>query len=302
MNELIKEEKIKTMIYEIRGKEVMLDSDLAKIYGCVNGTKTINQAVKRNIEKFPEDFYFQLTSDESKIFWSQIGTKKESLETRGGKFNKPYVFTEQGVAMLSSVLKTENAAKASVAIMRAFVAMRHFIMDNKNIYKSITNMNNKIDSNTNNIKLLNEKVDIIFSKFNNEEKKEFIFFEGQIYDSYSSLIELLTKAKKDLTIIDGYADKSTLDIIKYLKTKVTLIVKNKTLLKKLDIEKYNKQYNNLKIIYSDIFHDRFIIIDNKIIYHLGASLNHIGNKVFAINKMEDEEIIKTIINKIQSIS
>lgn len=148
-----------------------------------------------------------------------------------------------------------------------------------------------------------EKIKLLFSKFNdNSNKTELLFFEGQIYDSYSKIIEIIKKAKKSLIIIDSYADITILDIISKININVILITKVKTLLSKTDIEKYNKQYNNLKIIYNDIFHDRFIIIDEYIIYHLGSSINHAGNKIFAINKIEDKEIIKTLVNKIKTIT
>lgn len=295
MNDLIlNDENIKTRIYEVRGVQVMLDRDLAKLYGCTNGTKDINKAVKRNIEKFPNDFYFQLTFEEASRF--HFGTLNDNSNKRGSNIKYlPYAFTEQGVAMLSSVLKTENAAKVSIAIMRAFVVMRHYLIDNKDIYMSLNNINNKLIEH-------DKKFDIIFDKFKVKEEKELVFFNGQIFDAYSKIVDILKEAKNELIIVDGYADKKVLDIIKDLDVSVTLVVKPKSLLKKDALEKYNKQYNNLKVIYDDSWHDRYIIIDKRKIYHLGASLNYIGSKTFNINKLEDEDVIKLLLDKLKIVS
>lgn len=288
MNELeiLDEVKIKNMIYEIRGKQVMLDSDLAKLYKCKNGTKEINQAVKNNVEKFPERFSWRLSDEESKIFLVKNFDQKE---TRGGKYKNPRVFTEQGVAMLATVLKSKTATKVSIAIMDAFVIMRKYISNNLLEQKYI---NDLVLQNTEDIKLLKQS----FSKF--EELSNEIYFDGQIYDAYSKIKDILSMAKKELIIIDAYADKVVLDMIKDLSVKVTLIVKNKSLLTKTDINKYNSQYSNLTIVYDDTFHDRYFIIDNDIIYHCGASINHAGSKTFSINKLEDEIVKKSLINKI----
>lgn len=295
MNDLmLNDENIKTRIYEIRGVQVMFDSDLATFYGCTNGTKDINKAVKRNIERFPDDFYFQVTKEEYKnILRFQNGT----LELEQGKYSKylPYAFTEQGVAMLSSVLRSENASKVSVVLMRAFVAMRHYLIDNKDIYVSLNNINNKLIEH-------DKKFDIIFNNFKIKEEKELVFFNGQIFDAYSKIMDILKEAKNELIIVDGYADKKVLDIIKDLTVSITLVVKPKTLLKKEILEKYNKQYNNLKVIYDDSWHDRYIIIDKRKIYHLGASLNYIGRKTFNINKLEDEDVIKLLLDKLKMVS
>lgn len=226
MTELkIKEEKIENLIYEVRGKQVMLDSDLAKLYQCTNKTKDINKAVKRNLDRFLEDFYFQLTNEEYTFLRFQIGTSKK--ETRGGRTYLPYVFTEEGVAMLSSVLKTPIASKISVNIMKAFVVMREYISNNLIEQRHINNMVFKHD---NEIKLLQD----LLSKF--EEKTNEIYFDGQIYDAYSKIKDILSEAKNEIIIIDAYADKTVLDLIRNIKTDVILIVKNKTLLTKTDIK------------------------------------------------------------------
>ena len=286
MNHL-EELKIENLIYEVRGKQVMLDSDLAKLYQCKNGTKSINLAVKRNIERFPKDFYFQLTKDEVKNLRFQFETTNLKNMSR----ELPYVFTEQGVAMLASVLKTEIASKVSIDIMRTFVFMRKYVSNTLIEQKFI---NELVLTHDKDIKLLQES----FDKLGDKELKNEIYFEGQIYDSYSKIIDILSKSKEELIIIDGYADKTMLDIIKNINCKVLLIVKTKTLLNKLDIEKYNKQYNNLTIICNDTFHDRYFILDKKIVYHCGSSINHIGNKTFSINKIEEDVVINSLINKI----
>lgn len=277
--------KIENMIYEIRGKQVMLDSDLARLYQCKNGTKTINQAVKRHINRFPERFMFQLTEDEVKSLWSQSGTANNKTRSL------PYAFTEEGVAMLSTILRTEVAEEISIAIMDAFVSMRKYISSNLLEQKYINNM---VLEHEKEIKLLKNT----FSSF--KEKTNEIFFEGQIYDAYSKIVEIFKNAKNELIIIDAYADKSILDMICNIKTKVILITRENKLLKDIDIKKYNEQYNNLNIIYSNDFHDRYFIVDRKIIYHSGTSVNHAGSKTFSLNKLEDKEILTLLILKVEN--
>ena len=285
MYELKEELNIENMIYEIRGKQVMLDSDLAKLYECKNGTKDINKAVKRNIERFPQNFYFQITEEEMKKLWFQSGTANKMIRSL------PYVFTEQGIAMLSSVLHTQIAISQSIRIMDAFVKMRKIISSNLIEQKYI---NELVIKDNEKINLLEES----FSKLEEKEKINHVFYEGQIYDAYSLLIDIFNEAKKEIIIIDNYADKSILDMIINLNVKVIIVTKKFNLLKDIDIKKYNKQYHNLKVIYSDKFHDRFIILDKKVLYHSGASYKDLGNKCFAINKMEDKEYLKTIIKNI----
>ena len=236
MNNLVKDEtNIENLIYEIRGVQVMLDSDLAKIYECVNGTKSINLAVKRHINRFPERFMFQLTKDE---YWNILRFQSETLELEQGKYSKylPYAFTEQGVAMLATVLRTPVAEEVSIKIMDAFVAMRKYISTNLLEQKYINNLVIEHDSK---IKLLQES----FEKFNEEKKVNEIYFDGQIYDAYSKIQEIFKEAKTKLVIIDGYADTTILDIIKRLNIQVSIITKPNNLLTTQDIAKYNRQYN-----------------------------------------------------------
>ena len=285
MYELKEELNIEDMIYEIRGKQVMLDSDLARLYECTNGTKTINQAVKRHINKFPERYMFQLTKSEYDNLKSQFGTS--SLNTYGGVRKMPYAFTEQGVAMLATILKTPVADIVSMKIIDAFVYMKRYL--------SFENKNSIILNHENRILKLEES----FDKLNEKEKINAIFYEGQIYDAYSLLIDIFKEANEEIIIIDNYADKSILDMITNLNVKVIIVTRKFNLLKDIDIKKYNRQYHNLKVIYSDKFHDRFVIIDKKVLYHSGASFKDLGNKCFAINKIEDNEYLKNILKKIK---
>ena len=281
---------IENLIYEIRGVQVIFDSDLAKLYECINGTKDINKAVKRNIERFPENFMFQLTDKEYDILRFQIGTSK----IRGGRRYNPYVFTEQGVAMLSSVLHTEIAIKMSIQIINAFVIMRKYISNNLIEQKHINNLVLEHDTE---IKLLKES----FSKIEEKRKTNEIYFNGQIYDAYSKILEIFRKATESLIIIDTYADNTILDIIKRLNIEVIIITKSNNLLTKQDIKIYNNQYNNLKIIFNNDFHDRYFILDKSILYHCGTSINRIGYKTFSINLISDKEICYLMINKVNKI-
>ena len=299
MNEVkeIKKVNIEDMIFEIRGVQVILDSDLARLYECVNGTKDLNKAVKRNEERFPESFMFQLSDKEYDNLRFQIGTSK----VRGGRRYNPYVFTEQGVAMLSSVLHSEIAIKMSIQIINAFVAMRHYIgnslIEQRFINDLVLEDHKTISKNTNDIKLLQES----FKKFEEKKKINDIYFNGQIYDAYYTVLQIFNNAKKELVIVDTYADNTLLDIVKRLKVKVILITKDNSLLTRQDITRYNKQYNNLKIIYNNTFHDRYFILDKKTIYHCGTSINRIGYKTFCINKISDKEAYMLLINRIYKI-
>ena len=285
MNQIIEVEtlNIEDMIYEIRGRQVMLDCDLAKLYNVE--TKRINEAVKNNPDKFPERFYFRINENEFFSLKSKISTSK------GGSRKGHNVFTEQGIAMLSTILKSKVAVETSIRIMDAFVKMRKYI--SANLIEQ-DNMKNMLIKHDNEIKLLQES----FSKLEEKEKINHIFYEGQIYDAYSLLIDIFNEAKKEIIIIDNYADKSILDMITNLNVKVIIVTKKFNLLKDIDIKKYNKQYHNLKVIYSDKFHDRFIILDKKVLYHSGASYKDLGNKCFAITKIKDKEYLETIIKNI----
>ena len=288
---VLEEIKIENLIYTVRGKQVMLDKYLAMLYNCKNGTKSINQAVKRHQNRFPERFMFQLTEFEYNKLRSQIGTAND---INNKSRTLPYVFTEQGVAMLSTVLRTNVAEDISIKIMDTFVLMRNYISENLIEQKFINELVLRYD---NDIKLLQES----FDKLSEKETNNHIYFDGQIYDAYSKIIDIISMAKEDLIIIDGYSDKVVLDIISKLKINIILITKTKTRLSKLDIEKYNKQYNNLNIVYDDTFHDRYFILDKSIIYHCGTSINYLGTKTFGINKLEDKVVINSLLDKVDNI-
>ena len=290
MNEIIvKDElKIEDMIYEIRGKQVMLDSDLAKLYECSNGTKTINQAVKRHINRFPERFMFQVTNEEYRIILrSQTGT----LELQQGEYSKylPYAFTEQGVAMLATVLRTKVAEEISIRIMDAFVLMRHYI--SQNILEQ--NYINKL------VLEDHERVNILeesFDKLKEKTKLNSLFFEGQVNDAYSLLLDILNESKKEIIIIDNYAGKELLDILKEINRNITIISKNiNEELKK----KYTSQYTNINFIDNNSFHDRFIIIDKSLLYHCGSSFKDLGKKCFGINRIDDKKIVNSILENLK---
>ena len=292
MNEVtLKEDiKIENLIYEIRGSQVMLDSDLAKLYDVE--TKQLNRQVKRNIERFDEDFMFKLTNLEYQNLKCQIGTS--SSNNYGGRRNLPYVFTEMGVATLASILHSDVAVEMSKRIIRAFVFMRKYISTNLLEQKYI---NNQVMKNAEDIKLLKES----FSKFDEKRKTSELFFDGQIYDAYSKIKEIFNMAKSKLIIIDSYADSNILDIIKELKIDVIIITKENMHLKEKDIINYNKQYNNLKVYYDETFHDRYFILDNKDIYLSGASVNRIGYKTSTIVLLNDKDMCNLLIDKVNKI-
>ena len=287
MNDLIIKDniKIEELIYEVRGKQVMLDSDLAKLYGCKNGTKSLNLAVKRHINKFPERFMFQLTENETKLLRFQNETTNNMSRTL------LYVFTEQGVAMLATVLKTEVADEMSIKIMDAFVTMKNYINNNFIEQKYINNLVLDLDER---VCLLEESFDKLSTKKDNNH----IFYEGQIYDAYSLLIDVLSKAKEEIIIIDNYAGKELFDITRNINVNIKIYTKN---IDNISKKKYEKEYFNIEIISTDIFHDRFIIIDNKELYNIGSSLKDIGKKCSSVNKIEDTVIISELIDRLKLI-
>ena len=287
----ISNEEIKNLIYTIRGKQVMLDSDVAMLYHYT--TKNINKAVKRNIDRFPEDFCFQLTESEFQNLRFQFGTLNRKVNN-GDVTRKylPYVFTEQGISMLSGVLKNEIAVKVSISIIRAFVEMRKFLMLNGQVFGRLTSIEHKLLEH-------DKKFDEVFNQLQQEENiKQKIFYEGQIYDAYILIIDIIKKANKKILIIDNYIDDSVLKMLtkKNKNVEVIILTSDKSNIEKIDIQKFNKEYPVLKVAKTNKFHDRFIVIDNKEMYHLGASIKDLGKKCFGINRIEDLEIIQKIIN------
>ena len=302
-NELSNEE-IKNLIYSIRGKQVMLDSDVAMLYHYP--TKRINETVNRNKQRFPENFCFQLTDEEYEVLRckdsiqenfdnslrSQFATLNENVGR--GKHRKylPYVFTEQGIAMLSGLLKNDIAIQVSINIMNAFVEMRKFLMLNGQVFERLTSMEYKLLEH-------DKKFDEVFNQLQFEENiKQRIFFQGQIYDAYSLIIDIIKRANKKILIIDNYIDDSVLKMLAKKKkhVEVVILTSDKTNIQNIDIQKFNKEYPILKVSKTNKFHDRFIVIDNREMYHLGASIKDLGKKCFGISKIEDKEIIAKIIN------
>ena len=286
MNEIVEKDviNIENMIYEIDGKEVMLDSDLAKLYNVE--TKRVNEAVKNNPEKFPRRFSWILTNEEKNNLWSKFSTANISSMSR----SNPRVFTEQGVYMLATILKSKIATEVSIRIMDTFVKMRHYINYNKNILpRRFLLLEEKVDHNT-------KRIDELFDKFNPKEiTKDSIFFKGDIYDAYSVLLEIFNLAKDEIIIIDNYVGKVLLDELRSIDKNIIIISSNiNANLRK----KYLKQYNNIKFIKNDSYHDRFIIIDRKIVFHCGASFKDLGRKCFGIHEIENSVEIEKLINEV----
>ena len=288
---IVHNKEIQSMIYTFRGRQVMLDSDLAMLYQVE--TKYLNRQRNRNAERFPEDFCFQLSKEEYEILRCQNVTSKNENGS-GGRRYLPYVFTEQGIAMLSSVLKSEVAAKASINIMRAFVEMRKFLISNNEMFARLDRVELKqLETD----KKLEEVFDYIATT---KEVKQKIFFNGQIYDAFSLMVELVEKAGTELILIDNYVDINTLNILSKKKDGVNVLIVtsgNGNLTEK-DIAKFNSQYPKLTVKISKDFHDRFLIIDRRDVYHIGASIKDAGKKSFGITKLEVEELTKSLLDKV----
>ena len=286
MNEIAEKDviNIENMIYEIDGKEVMIDSDLAILYNVE--TKRVNEAVYRNKEKFPNRLSWITSNREVSDLWSQNATANISSKSR----TNPRVFTEQGVYMLATILKSKEAIQTSIRIMDAFVKMRHYIKYNEQLLpRKYLLLEEKVDKNT-------KRIDELFDKFNPKAiTKNSIFFKGDIYDAYSVLLEIFSLAKEEIIIIDNYIGKKLLDELRNINGKIIVISSNiNDTLKK----KYLKQYNNIKFINNDSYHDRFIIIDRKKVFHCGASFKDLGKKCFAINEIENKIEYDKLINDV----
>ena len=288
---IVDNKEIQSMIYTFRGRQVMLDSDLAMLYQVE--TKYLNRQRNRNAERFPEDFCFQLSKEEYEFLRCQNVTSKNENGS-GGRRYLPYVFTEQGIAMLSSVLKSEVAAKASINIMRAFVEMRKFFISNNEMFARLDRVELKqLETD----KKLEEVFDYIATT---KEVKQKIFFNGQIYDAFSLMVELVEKAGTELILIDNYVDINTLNILSKKKDGVNVLIVtsgNGNLTDK-DIAKFNSQYPKLTVKISKDFHDKFLIIDRRDVYHIGASIKDAGKKSFGITKLEVEELTKSLLDKV----
>ena len=254
---------IEKMIYVIRDKQVMLDSDLAVLYQVETGA--LNRAVKRNISRFPEDFRFQLTKEEYQNLRCQTGisSSAQGENNYGGRRTLPYVFTEQGISMLASVLHSEVAIKVSIGIMRAFVEMRRFIANNALLFERISNV---------------ELKQLEYQKQTDEKL-------DQIFDAFSLIVSLIQKAEKEIVLIDGYVDIGTLNLLTKKNENVTVVMYTlkRTKLSQEDVNNFNSQYPLLEVRYTKVFHDRFLILDKKNVYHIGASLKDAGKKCFGIS-------------------
>ena len=307
---ILEENSILSKIHVIRGQQVMLDRDLAALYGVE--TKRLNEQVKRNIERFPKQFCFQLTRDELENLKIQNSVKSQFATSpditnnlfsgqEGGTRKLPFVFTEQGIAMLSAVLKSETAIKASIQIMTVFVEMRHFLSANAQLFQRLDFIEkHQIESDVHQ-KETDKKVDELFSlmdKYNIKETQG-IFFQGQIFDAYAKFESFLAAAKKEIILIDNYVDLSILQRLAKKKkgVNVTIYTDPKTKLTAQDIQTFNAQYPTLTVNHTTKTHDRFLIIDNATIYHIGASLKDLGKKCFGFSIL-DSSFIPMILNNV----
>jgi hypothetical protein len=284
-------EDIKNKIYTIRGVQVMLDSDLAELYQVE--TKRINESVKRNPKRFPEKYCFSLTDEEynSICLKSQIATSNG----RGGRRSSVKAFTEHAVAMLSSVLSSDIAINVSLRIMDAFVEMRHYLTDNALVFNRLDRIELKqIET--------DKRVDLIFKRLEEpREKKAVLFFKGQMYDAFSCIADIISKAKSDIILIDGYVDTGTLDLLSKKKKAVSVEIYTSTSGCKLtqkEIADFNSQYGKLTVKYTTDFHDRFMILDKTTLYHIGASIKDAGKKAFEISIIDDAKQTQEILNRL----
>ena len=282
------DEDIKNKIYTIRGIQVILDRDLAELYGVK--TTRLREQVKRNIDRFPKDFMFQLTEQEVEFMVSQnaIPSKKHL----GGSL--PYVFTEQGVASISGVLTNKIAIDTNIKIIRAFVNMRKFISNNAQIFQRLDSLENKQYK-------TDEKIDTILNAIESKEikPKQGIFYNGQVFDAYKFVADLIREAKESITLIDNYIDDTTLTLFSKNQD-ITVTIYTQTISKqlKLDLQKYNSQYKNITLKIFKDSHDRFMIIDNKEVYHIGASLKDLGKKWFAFSRFNIDAL--SLIGKLKN--
>lgn len=277
---------ISQLIYTIRNQQVMLASDLAMLYQVE--TRVLNQAVKRNQKRFPERYCFQLTKEEEANLTSQFVMSSSS---HGGRRIPPYAFTEQGIAMLSAVLRSDVAIDVSICIMDAFVEMRHFIAGNARLFEHIERVELKQLTYQ---KETDEKFEQVFDFIHaHTESSQKMFFNGQIYDAFSLLAGLIQKAAKDIILIDGYVNIGTLNLLakKQANVAVEIHTFSNTRLTAANVATFNRQYPTLTIKHTNAFHDRFLILDQQKAYHIGASLKDAGKKCFAITLLQDDALL-----------
>ena len=289
---------IRSQIHIVRGKQVMLDSDLAMLYKVETGA--LNRAVKRNKKRFPEDFCFQLSEEDFLRCQNSI-SKDDDPDGRGGRRYMPYAFTEQGISMLSAILRSDVAINVSIGIMRAFVEMRKFLATNSLILNRVEELEVKQLEYQ---KSTDERFDRVFQYIEDHaESEQKIFFDGQIYDAFSLVTTIIQKAKSDIILIDGYVDVNTLNILakKNSGVDVTIFTYASAPLTKKDVENFNAQYPKLTVKKTQVFHDRFIILDGKTVYHIGASIKDAGKKCFGISLINDSSIVLDILNRLKTI-
>lgn len=281
-DQLVVVDNIESLIKVIRGQQVIFDKDLAKLYGVE--TKYLNKQVKRNIERFPEDFMFQLTKEE--CLRCQIGTSNEG---RGGARYFPYVFTENGVSMLSSVLRSKTAIEVNIRIMRAFTSMRHFLLNNAEVFQRISTMEYHQLKMQQHLLESDKRIDEVFRKLDegNAKPKQGIFYNGQIYDSYTFVSELVKSAKKRIILIDNYVDETVLTLLDKREEGVSAVIYTQQISRRfqLDIDRHNAQYAPIEVEMFRLSHDRFLCIDDDV-YHIGASIKDLGKKWFAFSKLD----------------
>ena len=293
---------ITSLIYTIRGLQVMLDYDLAVLYGYE--VKRLNEQVKRNIGRFPADFMFQLTKEEVMMVKSQFATSPDSgfySGQEGGRRKPPYAFTEQGIYMLATVLKGEVAEKQSIFIMRAFREMRRFIANNALLFEKVSDIELKQLQYQ---KSTDERFDKVFQYIEDHaESEQKIFFDGQIYDAFSLITSIIQKAQKEIILIDGFVDLATLNILAKKNTGVDVKVYTyaSARLTNTDVANFNAQYPNLTVKKTQVFHDRFIILDRKTAYHIGASLKDAGRKCFGISLLADPGLVTDLLNRLSTV-
>lgn len=279
---IIAQKEIENLIYTVRGKQVMLDSDLAKMYQVE--TKVFNQAVKRNVDRFPENFRFQLTQEE----FDGINLRSQLVTSSlnyGGRRYLPYMFTEQGIAQLSAVLRSDIAVKVSIEIMNAFVEMRKILMGNSTLLSRMDNIElRQIEADS--------KLEEIFKALDSGklQSEKGIFYDGQVFDAYTFVSDIIRSAQKSIVLIDNYVDDTVLILLGKRKQSVSATIYTKSISNqlKLDLQRYNSQYVPVNIHTFTHAHDRFLIIDGTELYHIGASLKDLGKKWFAFSKMDTE--------------
>lgn len=290
----VSDKTIRNLIYIVHEQPVMMDSDLAALYQVE--TKVFNQAVKRNIARFPDAFRFQLTNEEYESLRSQIVTSNG----RGGRRYLPYVFTEQGIAMLSAVLNSDIATQVSIQIMTMFVEMRRFLVNNTMLFEKISEVNWRQQEYE---KKTDERFEKVFDYIAERGEPMWrIFFDGQIYDAFSLLVDLVGCADTSIVLVDNYVDISTLNILSKKKPNVDVCIytMKQTKLTGWDIKNFNKQYPILELKYTEVFHDRFLILDRGRAYHIGASLKDAGKKCFAVSLLGDSVITNDILQRLES--